>query len=125
MSEGRDLVSDVQVHDSEESLLKLLEFSLPLVFFLGAVIQGFFQENKVAAEFELREHEAAQRPQCFLLIEGQLAGESIDNAERSEGIAVLVDKWSASIEADVRLRNNGGNISEALILERVRYDEDV
>ena len=43
MPEGRDLVSDVQVHDSEESLLKLLDFSLPLVFFLGAVIQRFFQ----------------------------------------------------------------------------------
>ncbi len=73
-AEGRDLGSDVQVHDSEESLLKLLEFSLPLVFFPSAVIQRFFQENKVAAEFELREHEAAQRPQSFLLIEGQLAG---------------------------------------------------
>jgi hypothetical protein len=42
MPNRRSFVSDVHVHDSQEGLLELLEFSLALMFFFGAVIQRLF-----------------------------------------------------------------------------------
>ena len=46
-------------HHAHQGFLDVDEFALALVFFLGAVGESFFQQNQVAAKFELGEHQAA------------------------------------------------------------------
>ncbi len=46
-------------HDAHQGFLDVEELALALVFFPGAVGENFFQENQVAAKFELGENQAA------------------------------------------------------------------
>src|SRR5271169_4426456 len=52
---GEDEHSAANPHHTHQSFLDVNEFALALVFFLGAVSEGFFQQEQVAAEFELAE----------------------------------------------------------------------
>jgi len=101
------------------------ELLLALVFFLGAVGESFFQQNQVAAEFELGENQAAKSFQRLPLIGRQFAGGAIDDAECAECEAVLIDERSASVEADVRVGNDERIVAKTIVRERVWNDEDV
>ncbi len=48
-----------QAEDAHKGGLHFEEFLLALVFFLGAVAEGFFQENEISAEFHLGDDQAA------------------------------------------------------------------
>jgi len=48
-----------QPHHAHEGFLEVGQFALTFVLFLGAVGENFFQENQIAAEFELGENQAA------------------------------------------------------------------
>ena len=66
----RSRCGTAQSQDTHESFLQFQQLSLTLMLFFGPVIQGFFQEDQVSAEFELCENQAAERFEGFFLFGG-------------------------------------------------------
>jgi hypothetical protein len=112
-------------HYTHQGFLDVDELALALVFFLGAVGKSFLQQNQVAAEFELCENQAAQGFERVFLIGREFAGRAIDDAERAEGEAILIDERSAGIEADVRVGNDQRIVAKAIIGQGVRDDKEL
>jgi len=95
------------------------------VLFFCAVAEGLFQKDQVTAEFQLGEHQAAQRLEGLPLLRRQFAGYLVDYTERAKRVAILVDKRCSGVEADVRVRNDKRIIAKAFVLERVWNHKDV
>src|SRR5437879_11184029 len=106
-------------------VLAVDQLALALMLLSCAVGEGFFQQKQVAAEFELRENQTAQCFQRFFLIGRQLARSAINDTKRAEGVTIFVYKGCASVEADVRVRDNKGIVAEAIVLERIGDNEDI
>jgi hypothetical protein len=80
-----------QPHDPKQSFLKLFEFRLSFVFFLGAVVQRFFERDQVPTKFKLSQNQSTQGFQRFLLFRTELAGILINHAQSAKGKPVFGD----------------------------------
>ena len=79
-----------------------------------------------AAPFQFHHHLPRQQRQPLALQRGQvIARHGVDDAERTQRLAIAANQRRTGIEADMRRAGDQRIVDEARILGRVGHDEDI
>src|SRR5207245_2624256 len=92
---------------------------------LPGVGQAVPEFEEISAEFQLVEHQPAQRRERRYLIRRQLPRHAVHHAHRSEGVAIVRDQWDAGIKPHVRIGTHQRAAREAAVFLGVTYQEHI
>src|SRR5207247_4716632 len=93
-----------QPEDAHKRFLDVDQLALSLMLLSRTVGESFFQQQQVAAEFELRENQTAQCLQRFFLLGRQFARRAIHDAKCSECVTIFVNKRSEEHTSELQSR---------------------